>query len=189
MSGSVATGRALPSPTGEGLGSRRAVASRSARALRSARVVARGLSRLRGQERADTLAALRHLPRALAAAAAIELVLGRVPLARLTERLGFVLDERREAESGEATSSETLGRACVGEVLAARAALLLLGLPPTCLRRSLVAGHLLRRREPRLRIGARLTGGAVTAHAWLELAGARLPGDEAEGFSPLGRAP
>ena len=38
-----------------------------------------------------------------------------------------------------------------------------------CLRRSLVAGHLLRRHDPALRLGVAGTGDDVSAHAWLEI--------------------
>jgi hypothetical protein len=38
-----------------------------------------------------------------------------------------------------------------------------------CLRRSLVAGHLLRRHDPTLRLGVGGAGDAVFAHAWLEI--------------------
>jgi hypothetical protein len=38
-----------------------------------------------------------------------------------------------------------------------------------CLRRSLVAGHLLRRHHPAVRLGVAGTGTALVAHAWLEI--------------------
>lgn len=45
--------------------------------------------------------------------------------------------------------------------------------PRTCLTRSLLLGWLLRRRgvESQLRIGVRLTGGMLDAHAWVECGG------------------
>ncbi len=44
----------------------------------------------------------------------------------------------------------------------------------TCLRRSLLLGNLLRRRDPVLRIGVAKADGAVAAHAWIEIEGASL---------------
>jgi hypothetical protein len=38
-----------------------------------------------------------------------------------------------------------------------------------CLRRSLVAGHLLRRHDPTLRLGVGGAGDALFAHAWIEI--------------------
>jgi hypothetical protein len=38
-----------------------------------------------------------------------------------------------------------------------------------CLRRSLVAGHLLRRHHPAVRLGVAGTGADLVAHAWLEI--------------------
>lgn len=42
----------------------------------------------------------------------------------------------------------------------------------TCLRRSLVIGHVVRRLEPTVRIGVARDGEGVGAHAWLEVPGA-----------------
>lgn len=53
--------------------------------------------------------------------------------------------------------------------------------PSTCLRRSLLAGHLLRRWDPTLRVGVAKVDGIVTAHAWLEIGGFNL--------DPVGSAP
>lgn len=52
-----------------------------------------------------------------------------------------------------------------------------------CLRQALVAGHVLRRWHPRLRIGARLDSTAIAAHAWVEVAGQSV-GNQG-GFVPL----
>lgn len=69
-------------------------------------------------------------------------------------------------------------------------ALRLLGRRPfraTCLRRSLVLASLLRRHHPALRVGVAKTGGAVAAHAWLEIAGATLDPEAAQyrGLAPV----
>jgi hypothetical protein len=50
----------------------------------------------------------------------------------------------------------------------------------TCLRRSLVVGHLMRRRRPRLCLGAKKTAGRVSAHAWLEIDRAFIDVEEPE---------
>ena len=47
-----------------------------------------------------------------------------------------------------------------------------------CLRQALVAGHILRRHHPRLRIGASLKGSALVAHAWVELDGGTVGADD-----------
>ena len=44
----------------------------------------------------------------------------------------------------------------------------------TCLRESLVAGHVLRRHRPALALGAVFEGDAFCAHAWLEVAGRKI---------------
>jgi Transglutaminase-like superfamily len=53
----------------------------------------------------------------------------------------------------------------------------------TCLRQSLVVGQRLRHREPVLRVGVRNGAGGVEGHAWLEVAGTNIGGDES--FWPL----
>lgn len=56
-------------------------------------------------------------------------------------------------------------------------ALRVVGGPPfraTCLRRSLLLGHLLRRRDPALRVGVAKVAGQVAAHAWIEIGGLSL---------------
>jgi hypothetical protein len=56
----------------------------------------------------------------------------------------------------------------------------------TCLRRSLVLGHRLRRLSPVLRLGVRSGDERPEAHAWLELSGGTLDPDAAT-FEPLVR--
>src|SRR5690625_6139565 len=48
----------------------------------------------------------------------------------------------------------------------------------TCLRRALATGHVLRHREPSLRVGVAKTDGEVRAHAWLEIDGRTLDRSE-----------
>jgi hypothetical protein len=55
-----------------------------------------------------------------------------------------------------------------------------------CLRQSLVAGYILRAHEPRLRLGVDAGGGELHAHAWLEVDGLGVVGDQAD-FLPLVR--
>lgn len=49
----------------------------------------------------------------------------------------------------------------------------------TCLRRSLLLGHLLRHHHPALRLGVKKTDGVVSAHAWVEVDGVSLDPDAA----------
>jgi hypothetical protein len=56
-----------------------------------------------------------------------------------------------------------------------------------CLRRSLVAGHLLRRLDPALRLGVAGSGDGLHAHAWLEIHDRPL--EHVGGFSLLQRTP
>jgi hypothetical protein len=51
-----------------------------------------------------------------------------------------------------------------------------------CLRASLVEGHLLRRFNPVLRVGADRQEGRFVAHAWLEVGGLRLDGSTIPAF-------
>lgn len=55
----------------------------------------------------------------------------------------------------------------------------------SCLRRSLLIGHLLRRRGPVLRIGVAKRDGQVRAHAWLVVEGASLDGGRPDGYAEL----
>src|SRR5690625_3020535 len=52
-----------------------------------------------------------------------------------------------------------------------------------CLRQSLVAGHLLRRQSPVLRLGVAGSGDELFAHAWLEMAGRPL--EDVDGLIPF----
>jgi hypothetical protein len=60
----------------------------------------------------------------------------------------------------------------------------------TCLRRVLVAGHLLRRRRPVLRLGATSAAGRLGGHAWIEFPDGRTLGAAADvvPFSVTGAA-
>ncbi len=52
-----------------------------------------------------------------------------------------------------------------------------------CLRRSLVLGHRLRERRPKLVIGVAKEDGALSAHAWLEIEGCPVPEPGGQGLS------
>lgn len=52
-----------------------------------------------------------------------------------------------------------------------------------CLRQSLVIGHLLRSRQPVLRLGVGEVDGRVMAHAWIEFSGTSIGGSD--WFLPL----
>ena len=54
----------------------------------------------------------------------------------------------------------------------------------TCLRESLLVGHVLQRHDPQLVVGVTRTNGIFTAHAWIEVHG-RTIGDSTT-FRPLG---
>jgi Transglutaminase-like superfamily len=52
-----------------------------------------------------------------------------------------------------------------------------------CLRQSLVAGHVLRRLHPVLRVGVATDGGGLLAHAWVDVGGILL--GESSDYAPL----
>ncbi|HLR27777.1 MAG TPA: lasso peptide biosynthesis B2 protein [Ruania sp.] len=55
----------------------------------------------------------------------------------------------------------------------------------TCLRRSLVAGWILRKRDHGVRIGVRKAGDTMAAHSWVEVDGISLEPDAEEFYSSL----
>lgn len=112
------------------------------------------------------------LVHAATAAAAAELAVRVLPLRTAARLAGahLVLDESVAARDAWAELTPAERERCT---LALRVA----GRRPfraTCLRRSLLLAHLLRRRRPALRLGVTKKGGAVAAHAWLEIDGATL---------------
>jgi len=56
----------------------------------------------------------------------------------------------------------------------------------TCLRRAMLGGFVLRRRDHAVRIGVRKVDGQVAAHAWLEVDGVSLDPDAVNEFHVLG---
>ena len=55
----------------------------------------------------------------------------------------------------------------------------------TCLRRALIAGYVLRRHDPTLRIGVAKSSGQVEAHAWVEVGGISLDPDAGQAYQVL----
>lgn len=123
----------------------------------------------------------------MAALVFVESALRWVPLGRLAGWLGVQLsvmaDDRRVPSS---LPEAGFGPRELRKVYLARKMLLYWPFGAgTCLRETLVVGHILRRHQPALRLGVARLGSAVTAHAWLEVGGVSLEADR--GFLPLGR--
>lgn len=131
--------------------------------------------------RVRTLAALgpRRWPfvaRVAATGAVAELAVRVVPLPLLARVAGVPLatDAPHDGDARRLLAPRDLARLDLAmRVVRARP------LRATCLRRSLVAGHLLRRYHPRLRLGVAKDSGAVAAHAWIEVDGMSLDPESA----------
>jgi hypothetical protein len=101
----------------------------------------------------------------------VEAVIRWIPLPRLSRMLGIRLNLAPPSVDAEQFSADSLTSRdrrqlrCAGRVADAWP----LSEGP-CLRRSLVAGHLLRRLDPAVRLGVSHAGGEILAHAWLEIA-------------------
>lgn len=128
-----------------------------------------------------------RVPVALGAAgtvAAVEALLRTARLPRTARVLGTPLASATEASSATAraldlTATEARRLRAVGRVLR------LSPFGSTCLRRALCAGHVLRRRDPRLVVGVAKRDGVVSAHAWLVVDGVNLDPDGSADFLPL----
>ena len=172
----------------------RVTLGRSRRAVRRLPALIRGLVRLPAAERGTTLYALMVL-------VAIELTIRWVRLPTLSRLLGITLDlgggpessgvgpPRLEAPSPRGpTPDEQLSD---GVVRARRCTLRLLRAWPfgagPCLRESLVLGHLIRSRQPVLKLGVARHGAQVRAHAWIELE--HQPINDPQGFVAFGSLP
>lgn len=126
----------------------------------------------------------RHWPlvlRVAATAAAVELAVRTLPLPVVSRlaRVPLAVGPERPGDAWAAIGEPDRRRA----ELALR---VLRGRPfrATCLRRALVLGILLRRHRPALRVGVAKAGGAVAAHAWLEVDGVSLDAESAA-YRPL----
>lgn len=127
-----------------------------------------------------SLATLVH---ATAVAVAIELGIRFLPLPTMAKVLGVALKPAPVASAAPPTTFDLTDR----QKHAVRLARALMRRWPwgagTCLRQSLVIAHLLRVREPMLRLGVRREGGIVEAHAWVEVPGMTNTGGQ--GFEPF----
>jgi hypothetical protein len=100
----------------------------------------------------------------------VELLIRWVPLPRLAAPLGVRVNLGPARPGAERLPGELLSARARRELRCTRrvADVWPLSKGP-CLRRSLVAGHLLRRHDPAVRLGVAGTGDEVFAHAWLEI--------------------
>ena len=105
----------------------------------------------------------------------VELLIRWVRLPRLSRMLGVRLDLGPVQMSGRPLRESDLTRRELRQARIARrvAAVWPFGRGP-CLRRSLVIGHLLRRRRPAVRLGVASAGEDLFAHAWVEIDGRPL---------------
>jgi hypothetical protein len=105
----------------------------------------------------------------------VELLIRWVRLARLSHLLGVRLDLESVRVDGEMLppSELTLRERRQLQSASRLARVWPFGRGP-CLRRSLVIGHLLRRRQPAVRLGTVGGGADLVAHAWVEIDGRPL---------------
>jgi len=98
-----------------------------------------------------------------ASAVVLEWRLRRWDIVRVAQKMGVATEDGGAAPSGDLHLSPQEAR----EVADVRRVLTYGPFNGTCLRQSLLVGHVLRRRSTVLRIGVRKTSGVVKAHAWL----------------------
>lgn len=112
---------------------------------------------------------------AVVIAAAVEAGLRVMRLPRLAAWLGTPLRLERESPPMPADGGTTrLSAAERRRLRAARRVLRHWPFGDTCLRRALVSGHVLRRRNPVIRMGVAKVEGRIQVHAWLEIDGVSL---------------
>jgi hypothetical protein len=107
---------------------------------------------------------------AIAVLALVEMSIRWVPLPRLTRLLGLRLNfapARRDVEQLDESELPAVAQRQLR--CARRVADVWPFSKGPCLRRSLVAGHLLRRHDPAVRLGTIGAGESLTAHAWIEI--------------------
>jgi hypothetical protein len=158
----------------------------------SARSLPRAVRTLGGLPRSEQRATLHALFTLLRVEAAIRWV--RLP--RLSEMLGIRLqvDPPTHLDAPAARAADVAYRPAPEVELppalasARRSVDRLMRLWPLgagpCLRESLVLGHLIRDRDPVLRLGVARHGYRVRAHAWIEVSG--VPINDPEGFTAFG---
>lgn len=101
---------------------------------------------------------------------AVELLIRWVPLPRLTRMLGLRISLEPVRPDAERLHPADLSPLAVRQLRCAhRVADAWPFSNGPCLRRSLVAGHLLRRCRPALRLGVAGAGDKLIAHAWVEI--------------------
>lgn len=130
-----------------------------ARAARGASAARRAVSR--GLLAADAASVLWWL-------SVVEIGVRLAPLPLLSRWMGAPLatsDPRPAGAGHPGVDRREAGKLRVLEVMASRWPFC----DGPCLRQALVAGHILRRHRPALRIGATLAGTGVVGHAWLEV--------------------
>jgi hypothetical protein len=131
----------------------------------------------------------------------VEATIRWIRLPRLTRTLGMVFEPQAELGAGSLgggdahsdPSVSSKGPAAEGDltvpvVMARRSVDRLMSVWPLgagpCLRESLVLGHLVRDREPVLRLGVARHGHRMRAHAWVEIDG--QPVNDPQGFVAFG---
>lgn len=150
------------------------ILQRARQPARRARRAVAALARLRGRD-------LLTLAHGLAVLCGVELAIRWVPLPRLAGLLGAPLDLSPDDPAPDRPPPALDERAWRRVALLRRLARLWPWGAGPCLRESLVIGHALRRWDPVLRLGVAGRDGRISAHAWLEVAGAPLYG--ADGFA------
>jgi hypothetical protein len=107
--------------------------------------------------------------------AVVEVLIRWMPLPRLSRMLGVRLDVSSQGgDADQMRLGELPPRARRQVRCANRVADVWPFSKGPCLRRSLIAGHLLRRNDPALRIGLAGSGDELLAHAWIEIDGRPL---------------
>jgi hypothetical protein len=105
----------------------------------------------------------------------VELLIRWVPLSRLSRLLGVHLDLRPGLTAVDVLAWDDLPPPAPRQLRCSwRVAHAWPFSKGPCLRRALVAGHLVRRLGPTVHLGVTGAGGTLLAHAWLELDGQPL---------------
>lgn len=121
--------------------------------------------------------------RAALAAGVVELGLRTLPLPSLAHLLGITISDRGPTvRPAIPTEDWTSMLRCVDALFRRYPR------QGRCLRRALVLGNLLRHHGPVLRLGVAAHPRGVSAHAWIEIGGVRLPDEDGrsfEGYVPL----
>lgn len=105
----------------------------------------------------------------------VEMMIRFVPLRRLGDRLGVPVDLEAAVDRADRLPLRQLSPRAQQQLRCARRVADVWPFSEgPCLRRALVGGHLIRRLDPRIRLGVTSSDGAVLAHAWLEIDGRPL---------------